>query len=107
MHFLALGPWRLLRATFSRKMHELPTAFSFGSARAEMTSQGWPCYSARLVCPPRFTSAGDRPLACSGEVAPAYVTANDIMEFDLDSSSIDLRRRALHTERFLNGGLVW
>jgi hypothetical protein len=23
MHFLALGPWRLLRATFSREMYEL------------------------------------------------------------------------------------
>jgi ribulose-5-phosphate 4-epimerase/fuculose-1-phosphate aldolase len=42
-------------------------------------------------------------MARSGEVAPAYVTANDIMEFDLDSSAIDLRGRALHTERFIHG----
>jgi hypothetical protein len=34
-------------------------------------------------------------MARSGEVAPAYVTPNDIMEFDLDSSAIDLRGRAL------------
>ena len=42
-------------------------------------------------------------MARSGEVAPAYVTPNDIMEFDLDSSAIDLRGRALHTERFIHG----
>jgi HCOMODA/2-hydroxy-3-carboxy-muconic semialdehyde decarboxylase len=42
-------------------------------------------------------------MARSGEVPPAYVTANDIMEFDLDSSAIDLRGRALHTERFIHG----
>ena len=42
-------------------------------------------------------------MARSGEVAPAYVTASDIMEFDLDSSAIDLRGRALHSERFIHG----
>jgi ribulose-5-phosphate 4-epimerase/fuculose-1-phosphate aldolase len=42
-------------------------------------------------------------MARSGEVAPAYVTPNDIMEFDLDSSAIDLRGRALHSERFIHG----
>jgi ribulose-5-phosphate 4-epimerase/fuculose-1-phosphate aldolase len=42
-------------------------------------------------------------MARSGEVAPAYVTANDIMEFDLDSSATDLRGRALHSERFIHG----
>jgi hypothetical protein len=31
-------------------------------------------------------------MARSGEVAPAYVTANDIMEFDLDSNAIATRR---------------
>jgi ribulose-5-phosphate 4-epimerase/fuculose-1-phosphate aldolase len=42
-------------------------------------------------------------MARSGEVAPAYVTANDIMEFDLDSNAIDLRGRVLHSERFIHG----
>src|SRR5208337_2035572 len=42
-------------------------------------------------------------MARSGEVAPAYVNASDIMEFDLDSSAIDLRGRALHSERFIHG----
>jgi ribulose-5-phosphate 4-epimerase/fuculose-1-phosphate aldolase len=42
-------------------------------------------------------------MARSGEVAPAYVTASDIMEFDLDSNAIDLKGRALHSERFIHG----
>jgi ribulose-5-phosphate 4-epimerase/fuculose-1-phosphate aldolase len=42
-------------------------------------------------------------MARSGEVAPAYVSASDIMEFDLDSNAIDLRGRALHSERFIHG----
>ena len=42
-------------------------------------------------------------MARSGEVAPAYVTANDIMEFDLDSNAIDRQGRALHSERFIHG----
>jgi ribulose-5-phosphate 4-epimerase/fuculose-1-phosphate aldolase len=42
-------------------------------------------------------------MARSGEVAPAYVTASDIMEFDLDSNAIDLKGRVLHSERFIHG----
>ena len=42
-------------------------------------------------------------MARSGEVAPAYVTANDIMEFDLDSTPIELKGRALHSERYIHG----
>ncbi len=42
-------------------------------------------------------------MARSGEVAPAYVTANDIMEFDLDSNPIELKGRALHSERYIHG----
>jgi len=42
-------------------------------------------------------------MARSGEVAPAYVTPTDIMEFDLDSNAIDLLGRALHSERFIHG----
>jgi ribulose-5-phosphate 4-epimerase/fuculose-1-phosphate aldolase len=42
-------------------------------------------------------------MARSGEVAPAYVTAGDIMEFDLDSNPIDLKGRVLHSERFIHG----
>jgi ribulose-5-phosphate 4-epimerase/fuculose-1-phosphate aldolase len=42
-------------------------------------------------------------MARSGELAPAYVTANDIMEFDLNSNAIDLKGRALHSERFIHG----
>jgi ribulose-5-phosphate 4-epimerase/fuculose-1-phosphate aldolase len=42
-------------------------------------------------------------MARSGELAPAYVTAKDIMEFDLDSNAIDLRGRGLHSERFIHG----
>ena len=42
-------------------------------------------------------------MARSGEVAPAYVTPNDIMEFDLDSSAIELRSCVLHSERFIHG----
>jgi len=42
-------------------------------------------------------------MARSGEVAPAYVAASDIMEFDLDSNAIDLKGRVLHSERFIHG----
>jgi HCOMODA/2-hydroxy-3-carboxy-muconic semialdehyde decarboxylase len=42
-------------------------------------------------------------MARAGEVAPAYVSADDIMEFDLDSNAIELRGRALHSERFIHG----
>src|SRR4029077_15470640 len=42
-------------------------------------------------------------MARSGEVAPAYVTASDIMEFDLDSTPIQLKGRSLHSERYIHG----
>jgi HCOMODA/2-hydroxy-3-carboxy-muconic semialdehyde decarboxylase len=34
-------------------------------------------------------------------LAPALVTADDIMEFDLDSTPVDQRGRALYLERFI------
>jgi len=42
-------------------------------------------------------------MARAGEVAPAYVSATDIMEFGLDCNAIELRGRALHSERFIHG----
>jgi HCOMODA/2-hydroxy-3-carboxy-muconic semialdehyde decarboxylase len=36
-------------------------------------------------------------------VAPGLVTADDIMEFDLDSNPVDRRGRALFVERFIHG----
>ena len=36
-------------------------------------------------------------------LAPALVTAADIMEFDLDSNPVDRRARAMFTERFIHG----
>ena len=36
-------------------------------------------------------------------MAPAITTADDIMEFDLDSNPIDGRGRAMHSERFIHG----
>jgi ribulose-5-phosphate 4-epimerase/fuculose-1-phosphate aldolase len=36
-------------------------------------------------------------------IAPGLVTAEDIMEFDLDSNPIDRRGRALFVERFIHG----
>ena len=36
-------------------------------------------------------------------VAPALVTAEDIMEFDLDSNPIDRRGRSMFIERFIHG----
>ena len=39
-------------------------------------------------------------------VAPALVTANDILEFDLDSRPVDLRglpMSGLYTERYIHG----
>jgi HCOMODA/2-hydroxy-3-carboxy-muconic semialdehyde decarboxylase len=35
-------------------------------------------------------------------MAPALVTADDIMEFDLDGNALDPRGRALYTERFIH-----
>jgi ribulose-5-phosphate 4-epimerase/fuculose-1-phosphate aldolase len=37
------------------------------------------------------------------QVAPALVTAADIVEFDLDSHAIDARGRALFSERYIHG----
>ena len=39
----------------------------------------------------------------SRSMAPALVTAADIMEFDLDSNPIDARGRAVFLERFIHG----
>lgn len=39
----------------------------------------------------------------SRSLAPELVTADDIMEFDLDSRPVDARGRALYTERFIHG----
>jgi ribulose-5-phosphate 4-epimerase/fuculose-1-phosphate aldolase len=36
-------------------------------------------------------------------MAPALVTTDDIMEFDLDSAPIDQRGRAIYLERFIHG----
>jgi ribulose-5-phosphate 4-epimerase/fuculose-1-phosphate aldolase len=36
-------------------------------------------------------------------MAPALVTADDIMEYDLDSTPIDQRGRAMYLERFIHG----
>src|SRR5690349_16845641 len=36
-------------------------------------------------------------------IAPGLVTADDIMEFDLDSNPVDRRGRALFIERFIHG----
>src|SRR4029079_9021221 len=36
-------------------------------------------------------------------VAPGLVTAEDIMEFDLDSNPVDRRGRSLFVERFIHG----
>ena len=38
----------------------------------------------------------------SRSVAPALVTANDIMEFDLDGNAVDARGRSLFLERFIH-----
>jgi ribulose-5-phosphate 4-epimerase/fuculose-1-phosphate aldolase len=39
----------------------------------------------------------------SRSLAPALVTANDIMEFDLDGNAVDARGRSLFLERFIHG----
>ncbi len=36
-------------------------------------------------------------------MAPALVTADDIMEFDLDSAAVDQRGRSVYLERFIHG----
>src|SRR4030095_6641627 len=39
----------------------------------------------------------------SRSIAPELVTANDIMEYDLDSSAVDARGRTSYLERFIHG----
>jgi ribulose-5-phosphate 4-epimerase/fuculose-1-phosphate aldolase len=39
----------------------------------------------------------------SRDLAPALVTADDIMEYDLDSNPVDAKGRALYSERFIHG----
>jgi HCOMODA/2-hydroxy-3-carboxy-muconic semialdehyde decarboxylase len=39
----------------------------------------------------------------SRAIAPALVTADDIMEFDLDSNPVDQRSRGMFIERFIHG----
>ncbi len=39
----------------------------------------------------------------SRSMAPALVTADDIMEFDLDSTAVDQRGRSVYLERFIHG----
>ena len=39
----------------------------------------------------------------SRSLAPALVTASDIMEYDLDSNAVDRHGRALFLERFIHG----
>jgi HCOMODA/2-hydroxy-3-carboxy-muconic semialdehyde decarboxylase len=39
----------------------------------------------------------------SRAIAPAQVTADDIMEFDLDSNPVDQRGRGMFIERFIHG----
>lgn len=39
----------------------------------------------------------------SRDLAPALVTADDIMEYDLDSNPVDAKGRSLYRERFIHG----
>ena len=39
----------------------------------------------------------------SRSLAPQMITADDIMEFDLDSNPVDRRGRAMFVERFIHG----
>src|SRR5262249_52555061 len=39
----------------------------------------------------------------SRSIAPANVTANDVMEYDLDSNPIDAKGRGSYKERFIHG----
>src|SRR3954470_24519937 len=39
----------------------------------------------------------------SRSLAPALVSADDVMEFDLDGNAVDLRGRAVFLERFIHG----
>ena len=44
-------------------------------------------------------------ICCPARWAPALVTANDIMEYDLDSTAIDPRGRTSYLERFIHGAI--
>jgi len=50
----------------------------------------------------RVPGKSDRYLL-SRSLAPASVTADDIMEFDLDSNPVDARGRGMYLERFIHG----
>src|ERR1041385_4798836 len=50
----------------------------------------------------RHPSDGNRYLMARA-IAPGLVTANDIMEFDLDSNPVDRRGRGMFVERFIHG----
>src|SRR6202047_1672497 len=43
------------------------------------------------------------PFLMARSLAPALVTADDIMEFDLDGNAVDARGRAVFLERFIHG----
>jgi ribulose-5-phosphate 4-epimerase/fuculose-1-phosphate aldolase len=49
----------------------------------------------------RHPTASDRFLLARS-VAPALVTATDIMEFDLDGNALDVGGRAAYLERFIH-----
>jgi len=42
-------------------------------------------------------------MARSGDVAPTYVTAADIMEYDLDSNAVGGGGHGMHSERYIHG----
>src|SRR5512142_1380903 len=65
---------------------------------AERVLDGWGHVSVRHPRDP------DRFLL-SRALAPELVSAEDIMEFDLDSRPVDARGRNLYTERFIHGEL--
>ena len=50
----------------------------------------------------RHPSDPDRYLMARA-IAPGLVTADDIMEFDLDSNPVDRRGRSMFIERFIHG----
>jgi ribulose-5-phosphate 4-epimerase/fuculose-1-phosphate aldolase len=50
----------------------------------------------------RHPAAGDRFLMARS-ISPALVTADDVMEFDLDSTPCDQRGRGIFFERFIHG----
>ena len=50
----------------------------------------------------RHPNAPDR-YFLSRSMAPAIITADDIIEFDLDSNPVDQRGRLMYIERFIHG----